>query len=446
MPMIGSYCNGDKFVRSPVRISAITPAETVGDATPAGRPTQSGIVKHGAMINPGLGGHGPQGLTNVDGSGLEVAYDAAKKIVLPLEFGSGAEGSLVKSIFEPTLKATCFPAVRGLAVLTVVAAEPPAGAFRPAVASTSKTSLWTEGDLIDLSTLPNRALVPGGPSVQAVIEAIRHWQPSSWSEGDPSRYLAATYNNPGGDYPVRDVGPVVCHAVMMLTMAYSLDEKRDLAVALCQIGIDVLGWLQNRTAGFDYGGADGQSGLGGVVQRGYKIALGVAGILLDDATMRAWANSGSHPAFGEDGMLRYIDAADIAADQAALGGRAGRIDYEPGDLGMPEWTETNHFRAATTGDRKPDATYRNIVAPYIAIHALASHMFPGLSAVLGQQVMLDLADRYMERNFLANSADPLNVNKWLRTLTGTDSLTPWELAMWNAYRTASGMPAVWNWS
>ena len=52
MPTRITYCNGDKAFVSPVRITTITPTETVGSATPAGQATQTSIVKHGAMVNP----------------------------------------------------------------------------------------------------------------------------------------------------------------------------------------------------------------------------------------------------------------------------------------------------------------------------------------------------------------------------------------------------------
>lgn len=444
MPSIGSYCNGDKCAVSPVRITGITPTETVGSATPAGQATQTGIVKNGAMMNPSIGGHAGQGFTNVLGTDNGVAYDAAKKITLPLEFTTGQEGSVIKSIFKEDLPGTGHPSVKALAVLTVVKTAPPAGAFRPAVSSTDKTSYWTEpDDLIDLTTLPNRAIIPGGPAVSSVVGALKNWQPSSWTHADPSRSVAGDYNNPFGDYPAREVGPYVAYAIQMLTMAYSLPNKRDLAVALGQIGIDVLGFLQNRTGGLDYGGAEGQGALGGDVQRGYKLALGVAGLLLDDATMRAWANFATHQPFGEDGMYGYVSAGMVAADQSAIGDRPGRENYTSAELGAPEWTETNRLHAAyvNVGDRKESASYRAVTSRYCVTHAMAAHMYPGLSAVLNNQCALDYPDRIMEQPFFNGSG----TNKWARSLSDPNSPTTWDKAVWDAYRTESGMPAIWNW-
>ena len=448
MPAVFKYCNGDKGFISPVRITSATPSETTGSATPGGGATQTGVIKHGAMLNPGIGGHADQGFTNVVplAGGLYVGYDAAKKITLPYTFTAGQSGSIVKSMFQETLVGSCFPALKALSVLTVVSSAPPAGAFRPPVASTDKTSYFTESMMMDLTTLPNYAAVSGGPNIDAVIAALRHWQPVVWTHGDPARYLAATYNNPFGTYPVRDVGPIVAWAIIMLCQNYTLAQKRDLAVSICQIGIDVLAFLQGRTFGFDYGGISGSSGLGGVVQRGYKLALGAAGIIFNNATMKEWADSALHPNFGEDGDLRYIDAADVAQDQAAIPlWRPGRTNYTADDLGGPEWTEDNQYIYPTMGDRSSGATYRSITGPYFVVHALAAHILPGLRAVLNQQVILDYADRVMERNFVKNPADPLNVYRWMRTLSGTNSMTPWEIACWDATRTAAGMPPVWNW-
>ncbi len=443
MPSIGSYCNGDEYVLSPVGVTGITPTETVGDATPVGEATQTGIVKHGAMLNPGIGGHSSQGFTNINGTGLEVGYSAAKKITLPLEFSAGEEGSIVKSIFKEAPNKECFPAIKALAVLTVVKAAPPAGAFRPAVASTDKTSYWTEpDDLIDLTTLPNRALIAGGPALSSVLGALRNWQPSSWSEGDPSRYLAATYNNPFGDYPVRSIGPYVSMAVMMLTMNHSLGEKRDLAVALGHIGIDAQAFLAGRTSGFDYGGYNGWGGEGGVAQRGYKLAIGVTGALLNENLFKDWANSALHPAFPEDAQINYLSAGKSTAVQSSLGGRPGRTDYVSGDVGMPEWTETSLYRDPLMGDRKEGATYRSITVRNYVLHAMACHMYPGLSAILNQPAMLDFADRMMQRSFLDGSG---TVGYARSVPTGSDVMTTWEKAVWDAYRTESGMPAIWNW-
>ena len=68
-------------------------------------------------------------------------------------------------------------------------------------------------------------------------------------------------------------------------------------------------------------------------------------------------------------------------------------------------------------------------------------------AVLNQQVSLDYAERLMERDFLEDPFDPLNVNKLGKTnINGANALSEWELDLWETHRLATGHAAIWDWS
>lgn len=131
------------------------------------------------------------------------------------------------------------------------------------------------------------------------------------------------------------------------------------------------------------------------------------------------------------------DAAQAAADG----------DYAQADLGMPEWFGQNRYVEPTKGGRLVGAGngYRPIVAPYVVIQALAAHIYPGMAAAWGKQAFLDLADRYMERGYVQSTGDPLYVDKWARTIGGSDALTAFEVAAWDTWRASQG-GTIWNWT
>ncbi len=437
MPQVGRYCNGDQFVRSPVRIASVSPACDTVSRVALDTGLAENIIRNGIMVDYGLGAgsSGPwkQGYTSLRVSGnAPLPYDDSINIRTPINFTTGQEGSVTMA----TLRDDVVPYDPGrpmtdaTAILTVVAQEPPAGAFRPACCAPSKISHWVEDDL-DLSILSNRAIPNGAPNVASLLNSVRFKQQIEQSINPAGERIRSRKNNPAGSYPGPDVCRPIAEVVTLMSMNIDSTLKRHFAVSITQIAIDV---LERVKQGGDFGRT--QSGTGGVAQTGSKMALLVGGLLLNDAEMLEWGNWAEHEIFGEDVQMTYVDAPILAANSR----------YTSVDLGMPEWLPNRYI------DPNSDKSFRDINGTaYRATNtnwqiqaAMAYYLLP--PAILdhhGNQAFFDYCDRIMERDAYADGGP----NKWARGLTESyNRPTSWAKNVWDTYRTASGMPAVWNWS
>lgn len=451
MPNIGRYANGDHYVENPssgsgIECTAISPAGAVAaSVVTLGDGTQTNIVTNGATTTMMQDANDiDQAMTDLAFGGSSVAYDGSKQkdpglSGSPIQFPAGSEGTIVKSVFSDADPVDAKNPLKALANLTVVANPPALGSFRPGIASSSKASPFNESQLISMASLPKNAIITGNPSKTSLLGALRWMQNTQYGIGDTGRYMNPSMNAPG-EYPVRDIAPNVSAAVLMLCQDIPDADKRDLAVAICQIAIDADAYLTARATAADYGGTNGISGLGGVSQYNFKLALAAASILLGgDAGLRATSQTTQ---FSVDGQLGNVTQAMIDGTQTEISGRPLE-QYTQDDLGMPEWFSSNILKG-DIGNAHRDTAYRAICAPHYVQLALAIHVFPGLAAIWQNQSVLDYADRIMERDFFSVPGARLTANKWARTLDGIDSLTPWEELAWDTWRSQGA--AIWDWS
>ncbi|HLU47636.1 MAG TPA: hypothetical protein VK116_06120, partial [Planctomycetota bacterium] len=283
--LTGQYVNGDWWVVGPVTIQSTSPSWD-------GR-------HHGSSINPRYGPR--QGL---DG---RFAYDAALRVSFPKVVQANSSVVSVRSwkIGEqgaPVVPAAQTlqvprPAIRNAAVLTVVAAPPPADSFRPGYAGTRKR-VHTLRDL-DLGILPELDPVAGMPSLSSVLgrfegvwlDLIHAWQ---------GRYLHPDANMP--DYG-RDICATFNEASLLLLLDIDPGFKRDLAIRLTQIGIDYYSVLQT-------GGEWGV--IGGGIGSGRKWPILLAGALLNDSEMLSIGTSFSDRSFMEDCQTFFLTSSDLS--------------------------------------------------------------------------------------------------------------------------------------
>ncbi len=414
----GRYCNGDPFVvnlaaGAGVSFSSITPAS----ADVSGRRT------NGASVNYGNGGGstGPadQGLDGyVPAAGLYITYDAADnvdpgKTGSPLAFAAGVEGTILKAVSTTTPDAAQNgrDRINFIGCMTVCAVEPPTDAFRPGVSASSKVSNWTEADL-NLGNLRNLALPGSAPA--ATNELLKQrWPLMCWTvNNDAGRTARGVLNH-------EDYGPNIVRdtATAILLMNCNIDStvKRNLAVAVTQRGIDV---YERALEGGNWDNGGGGTG------NGRKLALAFAAHMLDDAGMKAYCDKTSHAIWTEDQQLVYVSAGDVAA-----------YDYEVADEGMPEWqiSTATPSRSETTG-------YRQVNMNWIPGAALAMQLIGG-KTVWANDALFDYADRTMERTYFNGSG----TSQWALSLSGTNSPPQFHRDMWASFRSAAGMPAIWNW-
>lgn len=384
---VGQYANGDYWVVGPVNIISITP-ESV---------TVGGRVMHGTQVNPGSGSQG------YDSGNSDMSYSSSKNVApsitgRPLSLSTG---SVVSSISLENPDEQGRPLLKSLAILTVVPAPPPAGAFRPSPYGADKTSRWKESDL-DYSILRSLPVVANTPSLDKVKASVaRFWneQNTDWT----ARAVHAADNQP--EYG-RDMANTVAEAMLSLHLNYSQAEKRDLFVYLVQMGLDIYGRAQEGGVWEDLGGHN----------HGRKMPMLLAGLALRDPAILRMADAAQNLIFQEDRQTFYVTASDVIR-KLFQGDGDNRQPYTTDMIGMPEWGE-QHTRQPERDASNWSADYRWVGSGFMG-HALMAHLTPGAVEAWNWPAFFDYTDRYE-----SISGDS----------TGTNGVRPFVRSMWTAYR------------
>lgn len=385
----GRFVNGDWWVVGPVHVVAITPISAL----------DGGRVRNGAMINPDpkvlqqgydstMYGEAAAGRYE---PALNVAFDLSRQRPLQLQPGQ----SLVSTVSVPL--AGQMPQLERCAVLTCLDAAPPADAFRPPYCGSDKSCRWFAGKL-DLTRLARLEPAAGAPLVSDLVERFEH----TWLDHVPGwtgRYLHPTQNMP--DYG-RELSDLVGVGALMLQIDLPPQEKRQLAIAMVQLGIDLHGVVQN-------GGrflADGGSGSG----RKFPVLL--AGALLQDQDLLRSAREPRFT-FAEDAQTFYVAE---TAPGVCNGGHGG---YGPEDVGLPEWgnrhaDDPSLDAKSWTGDPYRRCCTANVWAGFV----LATRIM-GLRDEWAHPALFDYVDRYLQ-------IEPRGA--WTR------AWTPFVERMWDRYR------------
>lgn len=396
----GTFANGDPWVAGPVRIIAIDPAsETKGERT-----------INGSMVNPAIGktqgyDSATYGTSRVDyeprlNVALEVSPD--RPLILP------PASSLVSTISEP--EPGHRPQLRTAAILTVLSAPAPAGSFRPPPYGADKTLRWNKDDL-DYSLLRSLRRVRGAPRLRTL--ETRFERP--WLEQNPGwtgRYLHPSGNQP--DYG-RDMASLVGDALLSLQLNYSDRAKETLLIRLVQYGIDIYGAAKAGAKWMNDGGHN----------HGRKMPLLLAGSLLGDSDMLAFANGAAQPIFQEDQQTWYVTFADVQRPLHSADGR-DRLPYLPSDVGNAEWGEKHVTDPARDG-RNWDIRYRTIVGASVLGHVLTARLM-GAEETWNWPALFDYSDRYWQIEHRSRT----------NTRNGISAFTH---AMWSRYRGSLAAPA-----
>lgn len=364
--LCGRFANGDWWVVGPVEIVDIKP-----------RCATDGVrVLHGSAINPD-----PKSLTQsydnaMFGDGADGRYDPRGNVALgvgretPLPLPPGT--SLVSTISHP--QPGQLPQLESCAVLTVLAEQPPEGAFRPPYCGTDKQCRWLAKDL-DLSRLARLDAVEGMP----LLDDLRQQFAFPWLDHLPGwtgGYLHPRNNMP--DYG-RDLADLVGQAALALQLDVPDEQKRPLAIAMVQLGLDVAGIVQN-------GGsfvADGGSGAG------RKFPLLLAGALLRDDALLDLALTKKF-AFAEDAQTFFVAETAPGVINGGFGG------YGPEDVGLAEWgnrhaTDPSLDQKAWAGDPYRRCCTANVWAGFV----LAARAM-NLVRAWGHDPLFDYVDRYLQ--------------------------------------------------
>jgi hypothetical protein len=280
---VGQYANGDYWVLGPITLTATDPSSVSG----------AGRVMNGSMIDPDPGNSLTQGYDSEMYASYGPYWNADMNIATQLPYDITV-GSIVSTKSDSTTTTGIYPrpTLQKAQILTVVSAQPEVGDFRPAYCKLDKTPVANESDL-DYTLLTNlSASAVGEFTMSSVADYFaRPWidHGSVWE----SRYMHPSENMQ--DYG-RDLATEVTVGACMMCLDYTDDEKRDLVVGMCQLGIDNYGILERDSAP---PGAQMWKGFGGHAQ-GRKFPIVIAGHLLGVSSLSSVGSVYNEDNFGED--------------------------------------------------------------------------------------------------------------------------------------------------
>jgi hypothetical protein len=268
---VGQFVTGDYYVVGPVTVTSISPAPSPG--------------RNGSVLN--LPGCRPATSSKtafddrLESSGF---YDASLRASLPVQMAPGdaltssisvATVGTIKAVMRPTDN-TISP-VRTISVLTSVAAPMPPDTFRPSYCGRQSGFHYSRN--LQRNRLPRLNPVQGTPTLSEFAGYLRRpWVDTLFFGFDaPIEYMP----NYG-----REVGRVVGHAALLLTLNHAPADREALLVYFVQYGIDLFGIVS--------AGHPGWTGWGGHGS-GRKLPILFAGALLNDSRFYSLK-----AAFGED--------------------------------------------------------------------------------------------------------------------------------------------------
>ena len=433
---VGQFVNGDWWVVGPVNIIDIS--NDIQDK--AFLPTDGAAV-NGSMISPKppapegtrhftqLLTHGYDARADHYDPALNAAMPRGKPIAKnnPLKLGAGQK--LVSGVSwlwrskddrEPDCKAFtgefAWPILRTAMALTCLEKPAPDGSFRPSYSGGKKEALRNVKDL-RFDRLLNLDLAGPAPDIADLtrrtervwLDHVTSWW--GWGVFNPSENLP----NYG-----REKAWILQQAMLALHLDWKqLDgqpSKKELAINLAQIGIDLAGVA-------DAGGFWGEDG--GHAQ-GRKPAILFAALLLDDAHMKTVGNWKT--AFQDNNQTFYVSKEDIARGAAKGWYEHPRLDkrgsnimpYKKEMLGMPEWG-IRHASVPEADNAGWNTPYRDINAAAIPGFALIFMMMEDGRKLFKHEAYFDYADR------LKSSGEAL-FNPWHNRPSN------FVQAMWAAYR------------
>jgi hypothetical protein len=428
--IVGTFINGDFWVKGPVIITDITPKSTAIDSR----------IINGSMLNPSLGKQGFDnwmlGSENREwNSVLNVARPNGADISSdnPLHINNG---SLISCISYPDIRES--KNVRVMAILTVLDTIPPAGSFRPPYIGKGKLVKHQFHDTL-INKLPNVALPPVAldyaPETQKVLSQIeKPWIElmGCWA----NEMFCAPENMPCYG---RDIANVIGNAACQVVCSIDPSDKKLMVIRLLQIGIDNYGIIKNDPRGPNAWHADGGHSCG----RAFPILF--AGYMLNDTAMfNIMAKSGQYayqngyyagnlPSdyihFGEQDQTFYVtqQAVDITHSMSTIvwdpDPRSPRIPYESTDIGRAVWGVC-HASSPGGDNNHPKQIYLEVNLPSWPGQLLASHLL-GIKDAWNNPALFDCVDNFVK---LAQSDITYGSGGFFNNFVR---------AMWVTYRTSS---------
>ena len=224
-------------------------------------------------------------------------YDPALNVALNLPYSCSAGQSFISASPQPNPNVDPYKtSIADMEVLTVLGSHATFGDFRPTVYGSNKTINYNKSQ-INYNVLGSMTDLSGGPSFadcERLTERIWYSGHDSWYE----RYIRPHQN--WDDYGnTWEEG--VQAAYIKLNCNYTNAEKEQLAINICQQGIDFAGMVDTGASWPADGGIFG----------GRKMPMFLAGAMLGDTALRDKSTN-----FGEIQQTFYVSAADLAGGSA----------------------------------------------------------------------------------------------------------------------------------
>ena len=396
--VVGQFANGDYWVVGPVTITRISPASVDVD----------GRIINGSMVNPSPRLVYTQGYDSaMFGQYAHYGeYDASLNAARPNGRDLSAGNSLVVNPHSSLVSTISTEQADGrnqlktAAILTVLDAAAPEGAFRPPYCGSDKT-VKSNVSQLDYSLLASLTPVPGAPS----LSTVERYFERPWLDHIP--LWMADAQHPVENMPSygREIATQVGIGALMLHLNFSNERKERLLVRYVQLGIDLFGIIQD-------GGEGNWIGMGGIAN-GRKYPILFAALMLDAPDMKKIGeksgdylySSGHGPGnkppdyihFGEDDQTFYVTQADVDVTHSPQWNPDKRdtqmIPYESEDIGLAEWGIT-HATDPSTSNKFWETAYRQVSGPCWGGYTLAAHIM-GMKDLWNHDAFFDYVDRYM---------------------------------------------------
>lgn len=301
---VGQFATGDWWVLGPVRVLSVDPAPSTISQTDLNGANSRNFQINGSMANPSWVSYGGNSQGYDERIGL---YSSTASLFFPYEAAvntsivstrSWLKGEAGCPMITSTLPYAPRPSIRDAAVLTVLPAPASETALRPPYFGTWKPIYdSTEISLADFPVVPAAASMPS-------VAAATGWIQRAWI--DHGKTWQSDYWHPSNNIPDHWPANMAAYhgdvSLMLLSSGISPHDKLALAKYMAQIGLDMFAVLRG-------GGIWGENGGGHSHARKWPILL--AGILLNDAGMKAIGTTESSGCKFEDSQVFRVTQEDI---------------------------------------------------------------------------------------------------------------------------------------
>lgn len=301
---VGTFRDGQLYVVGPVNVVAISPTPGPG----LGRAFVNGYVKNPA------GNLNPQPF---DSAMRHTDFEAPPS--LPISLLPGDLLVLTESDPNPGAR----PQIEDAMVLTCVMADPTGFELRPGYCGVGPLK-FTKLNTSRLLNLP----LPAGVTISDAQDTLNALTIGPWLDCRSNFY--ARYFHPGNIMPDygRDLAALLGRALLLVNCDIGELLKKNLVLALCQIGIDL--WSIVEKNGWK---SNWQTPNGGHVQ-GRAVPMLFAAYVLD---VEEWKTRWKPEWFGNEVGQTFVVTQRHVDAELRPDSRDTLVFYTTSDIGMPEW-------------------------------------------------------------------------------------------------------------